>query len=260
MIIIIFLIFFFFLGLCVGSFLNVVISRLQKNESILGRSYCDKCNKPLCWYELVPLFSFIILNGKCKTCNARIPLQYALVELSTGILFLVCFFLFFHNLPLFIFYLIIISLLIVLFVYDLKTYTIPDIVIYIGLIIALAYLLINYFILHNIASILPYFFAAIIASGFFAFLVLISKQKWMGWGDVEIAGLIGLLLGWPQVLLGLWLAFICGSICGIILIIIKHKSLKSAMPFGPFLIGAVIVLMLYPQLFDWFVGCLGIIY
>lgn len=271
----------FVFGLCVGSFLNVVISWLEGGRSgLLGRSFCDNCQKTLQWYELIPLFGFLFLKGRCRSCKAKIPLQYPLVELSTGILFLISYFLFLNHFLFLIFYLIIVSLLIVLFVYDCKHYQIPDIIIYPALGLAFLHVILSgikwsegsrgsakqpvakatfqeatgFFAPLSGAQndLVSFLFAALIAAGFFAFLVLISKETWMGWGDVEIAGLMGLLLGWPKVLPALFLAFLIGAIYGIILIGLKKKKMKSQVPFGPFLIGSTVLLMLLPQASSFF--------
>jgi len=214
-----FRIFLFFLGICVGSFLNVIIFRLEKKEKITGRSYCDSCKKKIKFYDLVPLLSFLLLRGKCRYCNQKIKSEYFLVELATGLLFV----LFGFNILLFF-----IAVLIIIFVYDFKHYLIPDIILTPAILLALIFFSQNWF-------------AALIASGFFAFLVLISKETWMGWGDVKLAVLMGLLLGWPNILLALFISFVFGAICGIILIAIKSKTIKSQMPFGPFLVGATII-------------------
>ena len=232
-------IFLFFLGLCVGSFLNVIISWLEKKrKNIFGRSFCDYCQKKINWYDLIPVFSFLFLKGKCRYCRKKIKIEYFFVELATGILFSMQYAVFSMQ---GIFYLLIVSLLIILFVYDLKTYTIPDIIVFLGLGISLAYLIFNSYILHTTYYILPFFLAAVVASGFFAILVLLSHETWLGWGDVKLAILMGLLLGWPNILLALFASFLFGAIIGVSLILFKKKTLKSQIPFGPFLVGATII-------------------
>jgi len=252
-------------GLVVGSFLNCVICRLEKKQSFLkGRSYCPHCKHILSWQDLIPVFSFLILRGKCRYCRKKISLQYPLVELFTGLLFvfLLNYELGIRNYEIFNFnfifnflFLILNSLfLILIFVYDLKHYIIPDKVIYPAIAIALIYNLIlnSQFIIHNSIS-------AFGAAAFFLAIVLISRGKWMGVGDIKLAFLIGLLLGYPKALLALFLAFLIGAIIGLGLIILKKKTIKSELPFGPFLIlGIYLALFFGEKIINWYFGLFGI--
>jgi len=275
-----FLIFLF--GLVIGSFLNVVICRLETKESILvSRSYCPKCKKFLKWYDLIPILSFVFSLGKCRYCHKKISWQYILVEIATGLLFVFVFLnhssvipnhssvipnyssvipnlignpdlINFRWIPAFAgmtlwFDLIIICFLIIIFVYDLKHYIIPDKIIFPAIIISLIYLI--YFQSFDLA------WAGLAASSFFLCLVLISKGKWMGLGDVKLAFLMGLILGWSGVLVALFLSFFSGAVIGLILIALKKKDLKSEIPFGPFLVGSTLVAMFYSQqLINWYQG------
>jgi len=227
-----FLIFIF--GLSVGSFLNVVICRLETKESIVAkRSHCPQCGAVLKWYDLIPLLSFVFLLGKCRSCGKKINWQYPVVEIATGLLFLLFFNLYF--------YLIIICFLIIIFVYDLKHYIIPNKVVFPAIILSFFYSIF-------IGSFLNFLLAALGASGFFLALVLVSKGRWMGMGDVKLAFLMGLILGWPNILAALFLAFLSGAVVGVALIIFGKKGLKSQIPFGPFLAGATVLVMLCGQL------------
>ncbi|MBU1563954.1 MAG: prepilin peptidase [Patescibacteria group bacterium] len=261
----------FLFGLAIGSFLNVVICRLETKESILvSRSYCPKCKKSLKWFELIPIFSFLIQKGKCRYCGKKISIQYPLVELATGLLFLFVILNYssvipnlignpdlinFRWIPAFAgmtFNLIIISLLIVIFVYDLKHYIIPDKIVYPAIIIAgifnFQFSIFNEFSIFKLSIL-----SALGASGFFLSLVLISKGKWMGLGDVKLAFLMGLILGWPNIFIALFLSFAFGAIIGLILIAFKKKGLKSEIPFGPFLISSTLMTMFYSQnLINWY--------
>ncbi|MBU1292388.1 prepilin peptidase [Patescibacteria group bacterium] len=261
----------FLFGLAIGSFLNVVICRLETKESILvSRSYCPKCKKSLKWFELIPIFSFLIQKGKCRYCGKKISIQYPLVELVTGLLFLFVILNYssvipnlignpdlinFRWIPAFAgmtFNLIIISLLIVIFVYDLKHYIIPDKIVYPAIIIAgifnFQFSIFNEFSIFKLSIL-----SALGASGFFLSLVLISKGKWMGLGDVKLAFLMGLILGWPNIFIALFLSFAFGAIIGLILIAFKKKGLKSEIPFGPFLISSTLMTMFYSQnLINWY--------
>ena len=240
----------FILGLLIGSFLNVVIFRLETKDSIIsGRSHCPKCGAVLKWFDLIPVLSFLIQKGKCRYCHKRISLQYPSVEIITGLLFLLIFN--FQTLNLF-YYLVIVCLLIVIFVYDLKHYIIPDKIVFPAIIIALIF---NFqFSIFNEFSIFKFsILSALGAALFFLSLVLVSKGRWLGWGDVKLAILMGLVLGWPNILAALFLSFFSGAIIGIGLIIAGKKGLKSQIPFGPFLVGATIIVMLYSQqIVDWY--------
>ncbi len=233
--------FIFIFGLSVGSLLNVVICRLETKETIIfNRSYCPQCKTILKWHDLIPVLSFLAQKGKCRYCNKKISWQYPVVEIATGLLFLFVILSEAKNLLSMIFYLIIVSFLIIIFVYDLKHYIIPNRIVYPAIIISLLYLL---FVIQD--SFLYYFLSAFVASGFFLVLVLISKGKWMGLGDVKLAFLMGLILGWPNILLALFLSFFSGAVIGVGLVIFNKKSFKSQIPFGPFLAGSTILVIFY---------------
>jgi prepilin signal peptidase PulO-like enzyme (type II secretory pathway) len=246
----------------VGSFLNCIIYRLEKNESFLkGRSYCPHCKHILSWQDLIPILSFLILKGKCRYCHQKISLQYPLVELSTAILFVLIFNTAAFNLRT-IYSLIICCFLIVIFVYDLKHYLIPDKVIYPAIGIAFLYQFFrslefenwNLFGIWNLEfGILKPLLSAFLASTFFLAIVLLSKGKWMGGGDIKVAFFMGLFLGFPKILVALFFAYLIGAIIGIGLILAKKKTLKSEVPFGPFLIvGTFISLFWGNILIDWY--------
>ncbi len=253
----IFYIFVGLLGLVIGSFLNCVIYRLEKEESLRGRSYCPHCNHTLSWKDLFPVLSFVFLRGKCRYCHKKISIQYPVVEISTGLIFLLIFnFQFpvfsFINL-IFLFY--IASALMVIFVYDIKHYVIPDAVLLFAIAITFACQLIfeTHFLLFNSL------WAALGAFLFFWVIYFFSKEKWMGFGDCKLAVLLGLLLGFPKIIAGLFLAFLFGAIIGISLMILslpagKGKiSLKSQLPFAPFLIVGTYVAMFFGNhIIQWY--------
>lgn len=265
----------FLFGLFIGSFLNCVIYRLEKNESFLkGRSYCPKCKHQLNWQDLIPLLSFIELRGRCRYCKQKISWQYPIVEISTAVIFLLIFnfqffwieqssrlpvgllfkqSLIFNFLSLF-YYWITASFLIVVFIYDLKHYIIPDGIIYPAIFIAFLYdILYSYFILHNPNLIINFFYSSLGASLFFLIIFLVSRGKWLGFGDVKLAVFMGLFLGFPNILVSLFLAFFIGAIMGIGLILAKKKNLKSEVPFGPFLVtGTFIALFFGNQIISWY--------
>jgi len=247
----------FLFGLIVGSFLNCVIYRLEIGESFLkGRSYCPHCKHILSWQDLIPIFSFLILKGRCRYCHQKISWQYPLVEISTATLFLLILLnwpyfssdrlLFMANL---FFWWIISGFLIIIFVYDLKHYFIPDKVIYPAILVSgIWYLVSGIFLnLYTKDEILNTIYSAIGAAAFFLIIVLISHEKWMGMGDVKLAFLMGIFLGSPNILVALFLAFFTGAVVGLVLIALGRKTFKSEIPFGPFLVTGTFLAMFFGQ-------------
>ncbi len=242
----------------------------------LERSYCPKCSHRLNWKDLIPVISFIMLRGKCRYCGNTISLQYPIVEISTGILFTAILwysssFLFpalisptagmaFFALATFFYYLIIASFLIVIFIYDLKHYIILDKIVYpaIGL-VALYHIFefmntkwrINFTLLSvgddSWVLLINPLISALAASAFFGAIVLISRGKWMGIGDVKLAFLMGLFLGSVGVIIALFAAFFLGAIVGIGLVLAKKKTMRSEVPFGPFLVTGTFIALFWGQ-------------
>jgi leader peptidase (prepilin peptidase)/N-methyltransferase len=224
-------VFLFFLGLAIGSFLNVVVYRLNHAKNPLrGRSFCDHCQHQLAWADNLPLASFILLKGKCRYCRSPISWQYPLVELATAVLSIIVFqwaILNFNNFLITGYYLVIAYLLIAVFVSDLLYQTIPDEVSCPGIIFSLIFALVTRqfgFLMAGSASAL-----------FFLFLHLITRGKGMAMGDVKLAFFLGLFLGGPRLIFCLYLAFLTGALAGVILILTKRKRFGQQIPFGPFL-------------------------
>ncbi|OGH23665.1 MAG: hypothetical protein A2629_03150 [Candidatus Levybacteria bacterium RIFCSPHIGHO2_01_FULL_41_15] len=261
------LFFLFIIGICVGSFLNVLIDRIPQGQSPLkGRSYCDHCRKSLAWYDMVPLFSSVFLKGKCRYCKLSISSYYPLVELVTGLMFVLTFLYLsnqqlatsnqfnniiieqFNNLAInYIYYLFILSSFIVIFFTDLKYGIIPDKILYPAVLIFTIYHLpftIYSPILNHQPSIINNIFSGMGAFLFFFLLYFITHGKGMGFGDVKLSFLLGLFLGFPKIIIALYTAFLTGAIIGSILIIWGKKKLRgTTIPFGPFLIlGAALSL------------------
>lgn len=244
--------FIFFLGLIVGSFLNCVIYRLEKEESFLkGRSYCPHCRHKLGFLDLIPVLSFILLRGRCRYCQKPISIQYPLIELTTGIIFIL---LFVFSFALLVF--IISAFLIVIFIYDLKHYIIPDKIVFPAIGLALIYDLYLGFtksplILKDFVNPL---ISALGAAAFFAAIVLLSRGRWMGVGDIKLAFLMGLILGWPNIAVALFLAFMTGAIIGVGLMVFGKKTMRSEVPFGPFLVFGTFTALFYGQkIINWYV-------
>ena len=227
----------FFLGLAVGSFVNCLVYRLNTGrQSLWGRSFCDYCQHKLPWYDNLPLLSFLLLRGKCRWCHSPIGVHYPLVELLTGILFVWIYLWvkswsgntlsFYISISL---YLYISASFIALFLSDLQYRTIPDQITYPAILISLIFLIFQYpsILISNLLSGLG-------AAGFFFLLVLLTRFRGMGLGDVKLAGLMGLFLGFPKVIVALYLAFLTGATAGVILILLGKKKFKSQISFGHF--------------------------
>ena len=260
----------FLLGLFVGSFLNCVIYRLEKKESFLkgklrekirfaalrGRSFCPACKHVLSWRDLIPVLSFFLLKGKCRYCSSKISWQYPLVEISTALMFFIIFknsnsdFLLnnFREIDLvnILYYWIIVSIFIVVFVYDLKHFIIPDGTVIALITVSFLWHLFN-FLSNNYSfqMLFSYFLSGFGAFLFFLFFYSVSRGKWMGFGDVKLAFAIGFFLGFPWIVIALFLSFLIGSIIGVIMIISQKKKIKSEIPFAPFLVvGTFLALFL----------------
>jgi len=247
----------FLFGLTVGSFLNCVIFRLdiRGKSALTGRSFCLYCKHKLAWFDLIPVISFLALRGKCRYCHKKISWQYPLVELFTALLFVLIFDLCFPISGLFSFtsliYLLVIScFLVIIFVYDLKKFLILDKVIYPAILLVIVYNL--YDIHHLVCNSFP---AATGATLFFLAIFLISKGKWLGFGDVKLVFFLGLLLSFPNILVALFLSFIIGSVVGVGLITLGKKTMKSEVPFAPFLVVASFIAMFWgSSIIDWYLS------
>lgn len=234
----------FSIGLFFGSFFLVVIDRLPKEKNpLIGRSVCDHCGHVLSWYDLFPVLSFFSLGGKCRYCRKKVSIYYPLVEIITGILFVLTHVLVVSgsrylavNIEL-LFALFTISTFIIIFFTDLKYGLIPFIIVIPASIVTVFYLLLT-----NPSLLLPAAFSAVGAGVFFLIIFLITRGRGMGFGDVILSSYLGFLLGYPGIIIALYIAFLTGAFGSLILILIGRKKLKgSTIPFGPFLIlGAYI--------------------
>lgn len=249
--------FIFIFGLIIGSFLNSIIYRLHSGESFLrGKSHCPYCKHTLSWQDLIPILSFINLKGKCRYCGKKISWQYPVVEFLTGISAALFFYQTFSNFPTTIYNFIISCFLIIIFFYDLNHYIIPDEVIYPAIFLSFLWQLISCFLnLNGKDIIFKNLYSALGASLFFLLIFLVSKGKWIGFGDIKLAFLMGLFLGFPKILVALFSSFFIGAIVGTGLILAKKKTLKSEVPFAPFLvIGTFIALFFGDRFISWYLN------
>lgn len=230
---------FFIFGSILGSFYHVIATRFTKGESIVSpKSHCEKCNHQLSWYELIPIISYLLLGGKCRSCKTNLPLSYLLMELCTGILFAVCYHVFGLTLELIV-ALIFVSSLIIIIISDIEYMIILDEV----LIIAIFAI-----ILIDIVDIGLYKTSICILSGIgsFATMLLIKKlgdlmfkQESLGGGDIKLMFLVGLVLGYPMAVCNIFFATFIAFPIALLLLISKKDNI---IPFGPFLSMSAILL------------------
>ena len=242
----------FLLGTCLGSFANVCIYRLPKNKQIInGRSFCPNCKKKISWYDNLPLISFINLNNKCRKCNKSISPRYFIVELTTGITFLLIY-LNFQNPQAIIFLSILSLILIMIFFIDLENFIIPDSLNF--TIMGLA-LLKNF--LPNFNTNLIHEINQSIIGGIVGYLSIwliiflyktIKKIEGMGFGDAKLMAGIGFLFGWQSIPFVLFVSSILGLIFVIPSLIKKQKNMRTEIPFGPFIIVACLIYFVYGSL------------
>lgn len=266
-------IFTFILGSIIGSFLSCTIHRLHSGTSFLhGRSHCPQCRNNLSWYELIPVISYLVLRGKCRVCKSKISIQDILIELVSGALFVLAVYMRLPEFPALVNYLevvrdwIIISISIVIFVYDLRWQLILDkVTIPAAVVILIINLGISVF--HTLGTmpadvwsvllsyILNMIGAALIGGGFFFLQFVVSKGRWIGGGDIRLGALMGLILGWPLILVALMLAYIVGAIISVGMLALKVTSWKSPIPFGTFLTAATLVAMYWGnEIMVWYLS------
>ena len=247
---------FALLGLFVGSFLNVCIDRLPRRQSIIAPpSHCPGCNQKLAILDLIPLLSYLSLRGRCRYCQAHIPLRLPLVEGLTAVLFAFLYWKLGLGLELGMF-LIYAGLLIIIFFIDLENQLVLDKVTYPGMAIAFVF---SFFW----PGVRTFFFfwpglgvESALLGGFFGLLVMtfifIISHGGMGWGDVKMAVLIGLMVGFPLVIEALLLSWIVGGLVAVILLVLKIKGSKDRIPSATFLAIATMVTLLWGEaIYRW---------
>lgn len=243
-------IFSFLFGAAIGSFLNVLIYRMPIGKSIVKPgSFCPQCKKPIKWYENIPIVSFLLLKGKCSGCKKPISIHYPLIELLTGLIFLVLFLKFDIGMDFF-FYLFFFCSLIVISGIDFLRQDIFDITVIPGIIIGLIFQLLN----GNIkAALIGLFFGGGLILLIRAIGGLVYKKEVMGLGDVYLTAMIGAFVGFPFILVTIFFAALTGSIMGIFYLVSTKQDRESPIPFGPFLsIGGAVVVLFHNQVVEMF--------
>lgn len=262
----------FLFGLLVGSFLNVCIARLPEERSIVSPpSHCPRCRTPIKWYDNIPLLSFLLLRGRCRSCGLGISWRYPLVELLNGLLYLVCALKFGLTGESGLMMALCSSLLVITFI-DLDHQIIPDVITLPGMVLGL---LLGPLVMTPLAAPLPFdvlpfagSYLTGLANSFLGLLLgggplwligwiweKLRKVEAMGGGDVKLMGMVGSLLGWQGSLLTILLGAFTGSLVGSLLIAAKKHKAEAVIPFGPFLAaGAFITIFFGPELKDWYFG------
>lgn len=241
----------FLYGIVIGSFLNVCIFRIPKQENIVKiRSHCMNCGYQLKWYDLVPVFSYLCLRGKCRSCKQKISVQYPLIELLNGVLYCIVFAVYGISVEALL-YALLASALIALSVIDFRTYEIP-----VGInVFILALGLIR--IVTDYADWLDYAVGFLIVSGFLYIVHLVTKGRGIGGGDIKLMAAAGLLLGWKLILL----AFVLGCIIGSVVHIARMKISGQGhmLAFGPYLsVGIIISALAGEQMIAWYLSWFGL--
>lgn len=294
----------FSLGAILGSFVKVLADRSLSNKSFWGRSYCPDCKHILQWYDLLPIFSYLNLAGKCRYCHKKIGVEYLVVEIVMGTLVGLLFWMEFSNLQLifnfplsktgysfsiFILQLLskifFISVLVALFLTDIKKMLLPDRITLPAILVSITFITVitiikiiflfsylsqtrvgqlllpphsDYFQRHALMVAEPLFggiLMALILGGFFYFLIILTKGKGMGGGDVKLAALMGIMLGFPQALLAVMLGFISGAIFSLGLIFSGKKHFGQSIAFGPFLvIGSLVTIFWGDKILNWYLN------
>lgn len=241
----------FLLGSAIGSFINVLALRYVPEKKLLGRhavggrSRCFSCQKTLKWYELIPLLSFLIQRGRCRSCSVGLSFQYPIVELFSGLI-LLGFALGFKNnftwqeYAFLAVWILAAYILVLIAAIDFRLKIIPD-----ELNIALAVLGVAVVAIKS--AYWSHIIAALIALVFFGSVILLSKGRGMGVGDLKMAGAISLLMGWPDAMLSLVFSFVIGAAWSIGLLALGGKTLKDAVPFGPFLSAGVLITVFFGE-------------
>lgn len=246
-------IFVFLYGIIIGSFLNVCIYRIPTGNSIVFvPSHCSLCNKPIQWYDLIPVVSYILLKGKCRNCKTHISIQYPLIEILNGMVYLAIFRLNGWNF-ISVLYCLVISALIVLSVIDFRTHTINlGINIFIFL-IAIIKLIYHISTTKDFSMIFYYIIGFCVVSSFLLILYFATAGKGIGMGDINLMAVAGLLLGWKLIIL----AFLLGCVIAAILHITMMKLFKynRILAFGPYLSLGIVVAMLWgDRLILWYLN------
>jgi len=242
-----FSLFSFLFGTVVGSFLNVVILRLpdKKQSIVFPASHCPQCSTPLHWYENIPIVSYLILRGRCRTCNEKISCQYPMVELCMGVLSAALFLHYNISFEYIFYFLFSASLLVIIFI-DIQHQLIPDVISLPGIVIGFAGSFLNNTVSWQQSA------AGLLLGGGVLWAIalgyyLLTKRDGMGGGDIKLLAMIGAFLGWQSLLYVIFASSLLGSIVGIVAMFKQRKGGQTRIPFGPFLSLAALSWIFFQQ-------------
>ena len=243
-------------GLLIGSFLNAVIHRVPRKQSIVSPgSQCPSCGYALRWYDNIPILSYLMLGGRCRRCRNPISIRYPIVELITAVVFVGHYFVFGWT-PLLAVRLVFAASLVALFAIDLEHHLLPDVITLPGIVVGLvASVFLPPGVVESLIGVLIGGGVLwLIGEAYFRY----SGEEGMGGGDVKMLAMIGAFLGWKLVLVTLVLSSVAGSVLGLAIIAIKRGTMKYALPFGTFLaLGALAASLIGDQIVTWYAGRLG---
>src|SRR3989304_333926 len=251
------LIFYFLLGTVIGSFLNVWSRRLLRGKPPTGRSPCAQCCHALGFFDVIPLLSFVVLRGRCRYCHKPLSWQYPLVEGATGLLFAALAFSQLTSILALVFLLVSVSTLVVIFITDFSAQVIFDQTLWIAGGSAFLYrLFLDGF---QLSELIPDLVTAFLVFLFFLSIRLITKKKSLGDGDPLLGFAAALLVGFPNALVELFLAFVLGGAIGAAFVLSGKRQLKDRIAFGPFLVTATFLTIFFgDRLLDWYLRFLGL--
>ena len=243
----------FIFGSIVGSFLNVCIHRIPEGKSIIfPPSSCPNCNNPIAFYDNIPIVSYIVLLGRCRSCKTPISLRYPFVEFLTGLFAVMLLHKYGFSVMFFIYFPFVSSLIVITFI-DIKYRIIPDVISLPGIGVGL---LASYFLPVGILNSV----IGVLVGGGTLFLIakgyhFVTGREGMGGGDIKLLAMIGAFLGWKAVIITLFTGSFIGAAAGSVLMLAKGKDSKYAIPFGPFLAaGALISLFFGEYLIKWYLS------
>ena len=269
----------FIIGLILGSFLSVVFMRLEINEAagasrrkrskkvakeiMFGRSRCDHCKRQIAWYDNIPLVSYLLLRGQCRHCGQPIDQYHPVLELCSGLLVATAYLYYGATWQMVVAGLFGLFMLLI-FSYDLRHQIIPNVVVVPAIVLALVVLLYQFLLFSGHAGWQLTLWSSdpessLLAGGavglFFLALSVVSRGTWIGGGDIKLAVLIGLLVGWPYALVAVMLAYLTGTLYAVLLLVFGKATLKSSIAFGPMLVIGYFVAAFYGDVIvNWYQG------
>lgn len=241
-------------GMTVGSFLNVCICRMPKDESVVSPpSHCPQCNYRIRWYDNIPVISYLLLRGRCRGCGVRISLQYPLVELLNGLLTLALFLRFGPTLAFAVLFVFCSALVVITFI-DLEHQIIPDEISLPGIVIGF---ICSFFL--NGHSWVNSLLGILLGGGSLLFVAYgyqwLTGKDGMGGGDIKLLAMMGAFLGWKAVPFIIFASSLVGSVVGVTIMLLQKKDSKLAIPFGPYLaFGAVLYIFYGRQIIHWYLS------